>query len=241
MVARQRIVAIVQARMGSSRLSGKSMALMAGKPLLWHFLNRVRRAATPDALVLATTKLAEDDVLEDLARQEFGLSVFRGSADDLVDRFYQAATVNGAEVVVRLCADNPCVEPAEVDRIVEYHLASLNDFSSNTHNIMDNGYPDGLGAEVFSLQRLREIHESVKDPRNREHPHTNFYEHPELYKIGTVPCPQEFSRPELKLDVNTPEELAYIKGIFDNLYPVKADFTIMDVIRWLDAGELPDG
>ncbi len=166
-----RVVCIIQARMGSTRRPGKSMAQLAGKPLLWHFLQRVKRAHRLDEIVLATTQNTEDDVLEKLAL-ECGVSTFRGSENDLLDRYLQAARKYKADVVVRLCADNPCIEPREIDRIVEYHLVSDNDFSSNTHNIMDNGYPDGLGAEVFGIDRLEDVYQRASDPANREHPHS---------------------------------------------------------------------
>ena len=227
------VIAIVQARMGSSRLPGKSMADLAGKPLLWQFLQRAKRVTKIDRLVLATTIKAQDDILESVAR-ECSVDVFRGSENDLVQRYYQAAKAFQADIVVRICADNPVIEPTEIDRIIEYHKTGQSDFSSNTHNILGNGYPDGLGAEVFDFKKLEEVASLAVDPRNREHPHTYFYEHPEKYLIGTVPCPEEFSRPELKLDVNTPEELAYLRAIYEYCYPRDPNFNITDIIQWHD-------
>lgn len=228
-----KVVAIIQARMGSTRRPGKSMALLAGKPLLWQFLQRVKRAKSLDEIVLATSTKPEDDVLEGVAR-ECGVKVFRGSENDLVDRYYRAAKEHRADIVVRICADNPVVEPAEIDRIIQYHKKGGSDFSSNTHNILDNQYPDGLGAEVFDFAKLEEVWKVTTDTKKREHPHTYFYEHPEKYRIGTVPCPPEFRRPELKLDVNTPEELAFLQAIYDYWYPRKTDFHITDIIQWYD-------
>ncbi len=230
---KKRVVAIIQARMGSTRRPGKSMALLAGKPLLWQFLQRVKRAKKLDTIVLATTTKAEDDVLITVAK-ECGVATFRGSENDLVDRYYKAAKAFEADVVVRICADNPVVEPEEVDRIIDFHLKGESDFSANTHNILGNQYPDGLGAEVFDFQKLEEIWNVATDPRNREHPHTYFYEHSEKYHIRTIPCPPDFRRPELKLDVNTPEELSFIQQIYDYWYPKKTAFHITDIIRWYD-------
>ncbi len=229
----KRVVGIIQARMGSSRLPGKSMELLAGKPLVWQFLERVKRSKRLDEIVLATTTKAQDDVLEQLARG-CEVSVFRGSENDLVDRYFQAAKRFKADTVVRLCADNPVVESEEVDRIIEYFPISGVDFAANTHNILDNQYPDGLGAEIFSFESLEEIWRESTDPRRREHPHTNFYEQPEKYTIGTVPCPAGFRRPELKLDVNLPEELAFLQTIYDYCYPRNERFHITDIIRWHD-------
>ncbi len=209
------------------------MALLAGNPLLWHFLQRVKHTKNLDEIVLATTIKPEDDILEDVA-QKCGVMIFRGSENDLVDRYYQAAKSHKADIVVRICADNPVVEPEEVDRIVIYHQEGKSDFSANTHNILDNQYPDGLGAEVFDFAKLEEIWKITTDPRNREHPHTYFYEHPEKYRIGTVPCPTNFRRPELKLDVNTPEDLSFVQLIYDYWYPQKPNFHITDIIWWYD-------
>jgi spore coat polysaccharide biosynthesis protein SpsF len=163
-----------------------------------------------------------------------GIGCFRGAENDLVDRYYKASVDCGADFVVRLPADNPVVEPQEVDRIVAHHLDSNDDFSSNLGQIQGNGYPDGIGAEVFPFDRLERVWREAKDPRNREHVHTYFYEHPELFKIGTVSCPGEFRRPELVLDVNTREQYDFIAGIYDYHYPRNPRFHITDIVWWYD-------
>jgi len=129
------VVLIMQARMGSTRLPGKSMMPLAGKPLILRIIERVKRATTLDCIVLATTQKAQDDVLCDIAREQH-IEVFRGPEMDLVERYYQAAREFKADIVVRLPADNPVVEPQEIDRIVKHFIGSDDDFSSNTHNIL---------------------------------------------------------------------------------------------------------
>ncbi len=227
-------VLIIQARMGSTRLPGKSMMPLAGKPLIEQIILRVKRAKSVDPIVLATTEKPQDDVLCEVARRN-ATQVFRGAESDLVDRYYKAALQFGADFIVRLPGDNPVVEPAEIDRIVHRYLESADDFSANTHNILNNDYPDGLGAEVFSTLSLKEIWGTVSDPRNREHPHTNYYEHPEKYKIGTVRCPEEFRRPDLRLDVNTLEDYEFLAELYSDLFPVNPDFHITDIISWYDS------
>ena len=228
-----KIVLIMQARMGSTRLPGKSMMPLAGEPLLQRIIERVKRCRKVDTIVLATTEKPEDDPLE-IVGNKMGIEVFRGSENDLVDRYYKAATKYNADFVVRLPADNPVVEPEEIDRIIDHHLNSDDDFSANTHNIFNNEYPDGLGAEVFSINKLKQIWIETTDPRNREHPHTYFYEHPNKFKLGTVKCPKEFRRPDLVLDVNTKEEYEFIASIYDALYPINNNFHITDIINWYD-------
>jgi len=226
-------VLIMQARMGSTRLPGKSLLPLAGRPLLARVLERVLRVKRVDKVLLATTQKSQDDPLAALA-SEYGVEVFRGSENDLVDRYYQAALASRADVIVRIPADNPAPEPSEVDRIIEYHLENGNDFSSNYPDVLNNGYPDGIGAEVFNFAALKKVWETTADPRNREHPHTNFYEHPELFKIGTIECPAEFRRPDIVLDVNTREEYEFMAALYEYLYPRNPVFSILDIIRWHD-------
>ena len=230
---RPHVVLIMQARMGSSRLPGKSLMPLAGQPLVGRVIERVQRCKSVDKIILATTKKTQDDPLETLGK-EHGVEVFRGSENDLVDRYYQAALACGADVVVRVPADNPAPEPSEIDRVIEYHLQSQNDFSSNYPDVFDNGYPDGIGAEVFNFEALQRVWETSSDPRNREHPHTNFYEHPDLYRIGTIECPREFRRPDIVLDVNTQEEYEFMAKLYEALYSRNRHFTIMDIIQWVD-------
>ena len=230
----RRVVAIIQARMGSKRLPGKSMADIAGRPLLWHVLDRVTRSRQSDEVVLATTRKKEDDVLVDLAKK-IKVSVFRGSENDLIDRYYQAARKFKADIVVRIPADNACLEPAEIDRIIEYHRNSNNDFSSNIQNIDGNGYPDGLGAEVFSFNTLEKLWQVTTEPRHREHVSNYIYENRDKFIVGTIPCPAEFRRPDIKLDVNTEEELKFIRALYEYLYPKNQHFHITDIIEWYDS------
>lgn len=237
-MGRRKIVLIIQARMGSKRLPGKSMMSLAGKPLVERIVERVKRCRKIDVIVLATTEKPEDDALCEIAHRS-GIEVYRGSENDLVDRYYQAALHHQAEIIVRLPADNPVVEPGEIDRIVEHYIHSDDDFSANTHNILENGYPDGIGAEVFSLSGLQEVWSETTDPRHREHPHTYFYEHPERFKLGTVQCPAEFRRPDLVLDVNTSDEYEFLASIYEALYPNNPNFHITDVIQWYDHVYLP--
>ncbi|HET7568256.1 MAG TPA: hypothetical protein VFJ91_09715 [Gaiellaceae bacterium] len=232
---------VLQARMGSTRLPGKSMLDLAGAPLVGRILERVLRCREASAVVLATTERPEDDVLAELG-EEYGAVVFRGSENDLVDRYLQAARSLDASAVARLPADNPVPEPAEIDRIVRYHRDSGNAFSSNLAEVLGNGYPDGIGAEVFAVSALEEVWSTVDDPALREHPHRNFYDYdggravdPERFPVGTVECPEEFRRPDVVLDVNTRPQYELMRALYEELYPADPEFGIRDVIAWMDA------
>ncbi len=231
---------ILQARMGSTRLPGKSMMPLAGEPLVGRILERVKRCRRPSAIVLAIPQKAEDDVLAELG-ERYGVVVFRGAENDLVDRYLMAARHVGVTDIARLPADNVTPEPAEIDRIIDYHLASPNAFSSNLAQVMGNGYPDGIGAEVMRVDCLESVWSSVSDPLLREHPHRNFYDYDgqrpvdaERFPVGTVSCPEAFRRPDLVLDVNTEKQYRFMAELYDYLYPRNPSFHITDIIAWYD-------
>ncbi len=239
-MSRPRTVMVVQARMGSTRLPGKSMMPLAGEPLVGRILERLKRCRSVDETVLATTGKPEDDVLAALAGAH-GIEHFRGAESDLVDRCYRAAERFGAEIVVRFPADNPCPEPEEIDRIVEAHAFGERQFTSNLSPMLDNGYPDGIGAEVFDFTLLADIWRSCDDPWKREHLHLSVFDYktqtvvdPDRYAVKTIPCPAAFRRPDLILDVNTEEEYAFMTALYDHLYPRNPRFHITDIIAWRD-------
>lgn len=237
----KRVVLIIQARMGSTRLPGKSMMDLAGKPLVARILERVKRCKRLDEIVLAIPDTAKDAVLGELGRQ-YGVTVFAGSENDLVERYYQAARASRADIIGRLPADNATPEPAEIDRIVDHHLSlGRRGFSSNLSVIGDSGYPDGIGAEMFDFSLLAEARERHTDPRQREHVHLNFFDYStqtpvdeKWCPISTIQCPVEFRRPDLVLDVNTQAQYEFMRQLYDDLYPTNPNFHITDIIRWYD-------
>ncbi|MBF0369428.1 MAG: NTP transferase domain-containing protein [Magnetococcales bacterium] len=245
--AHQRVVLIIQARMGSTRLPGKSMMPLAGEPLIGRLLERVKGCQEVDQIVLAIPDTPENEVLAGVGL-EWGVAVYSGSEGDLVDRYYQAAQKFSADVVVRLPGDNPVPEPGEIDRIIAHHLRGRAAFSTNITQLLGNGYPDGIGAEVFDFKSLEEVWRRQDDPLKREHLHLNFFDYAtgqvvdsEQYPVATVSCPAGFSRPDLVLDVNTPAEYAYLKALYSALYPKNPQFHITDIIAWHDGidGKVP--
>lgn len=237
-IPKPRVTLILQARMGSVRLPGKSMMDLAGAPLVGRILERVKRCKSVDKIVLATTQKTEDDILKTLATT-YQVQCFQGSENDLVDRYYQAAKEYNTDVIVRLPADNPVPEPSEIDKIIQYHLKGQSDFSSNLAQVYGNGYPDGIGAEVFNFKALEEVWKNCRDLYKREHPHLNFFNYKTQeavspYRIGTVQCPSAFRRVDLVLDVNTWDQYLFMKALYEYLYPHNAHFNIVDIIQWYD-------
>ncbi|MCB9409856.1 hypothetical protein [Mycolicibacterium sp.] len=232
---------IVQARMDSHRLPGKSMMDLAGAPLVGRILERVKRCAHLDDIVLAVPDTEANRVLVELG-VNYGVKVFAGSENDLVERYYQAALFSNADVVGRLPADNATPEPGEIDRIVDFHLSlGRRGFSSNLSQIGDSEYPDGIGAEMFDFSLLAEARVRHNDPRQREHVHLNFFDYSagrpvdaDWCPVSTVRCPEGFRRPDLVLDVNTPAQYEFMRALYEYLYPRNPEFHITDTIRWYD-------
>src|SRR5689334_22807280 len=168
-----RVVGIIQARMGSVRLPGKSMMPLAGKPLLQNVLERVQRATRLDSVVVAVPASDYDTFMT--IRGALSLCPCPGDPNDLVGRYLFAAGLEGADIIVRICADNPCIEPEYIDQAVDFYLNYPVAFYSNTTDAVHGEFVDGIGAEVFSLSRLKWLDAITKDkPVLREHPHKAF-------------------------------------------------------------------
>lgn len=214
---------------------------LAGAPLVGRILERVKRCRRLDEVVLAIPDTERDRVLVTLGR-EYGVTIFAGAENDLVERYYQAALASRADIIGRLPADNATPEPSEIDRIVEHHLSlGRRGFSSNLSVIGDSGYPDGIGAEMFDFSLLEEARERHSNPIQREHVHRNFFDYDTQQPvdatwcpISTVKCPAEFRRPDLVLDVNTEMQYEFMRKLYEYLYPRNPDFHITDIIRWYD-------
>ena len=236
----KKVILIIQARMGSKRLPGKSMMNLAGEPLVGRIIQRVKRCKSFANIVLAIPDNKENIILKELAIRH-SIDFFLGSEEDLLDRYYNAAKAFSADIIGRLPADNPTPEPSEIDKLVNFHLKFKRpSFSSNLSPFYDSGYPDGIGIEVFDFSLLEDSLGN-KDSRKREHVHLNFFNYAnekpvdeEWCPVRTIKCPEEFARPDLVLDVNTEEQYKYMKNLYEYLYPKNNKFTIKDIINWHD-------
>ncbi len=238
----KRVVLIIQARMGSQRLPGKSMMDLAGAPLVGRILERVKRCKRVEAIVLAIPDTQENRALADLGRAH-DVEVYAGSEHDVLERYYQAACFYQADFVVRLPADNVVPEPGEIDRIITHHLSlGCRGFSSNLAEIQGSGYPDGIGAEIFDFSLLAEARDKAFTAEQREHVHLNFFDYSTQEAVDdawcpihTLVCPKAFRRPDLVLDVNTEVQYERMRSLYEALYFENPTFHITDVIRWHDA------
>jgi spore coat polysaccharide biosynthesis protein SpsF len=237
----QKVVGIIQARMGSNRLPGKSILKLAGEPLVGRILERVVKSKFLDEVVLAVPDTPENSVLIDIA-SSYSVKSFAGSENDLLDRYYLSAKKYEADYVVRIPADNPVSHPTEIDKIIEHHISlGRAGFSTNLAEIQNSGYPDGIGAEIFDFEVLESVWGHRKDPERMEHVHLNFYDYSSQIAIdetwcpiSTVKCPNRWARPDIILDVNTLEQYEYMADLYSDLYPVNPNFTMDEIIPWHD-------
>lgn len=207
-----RTVAIVQARMGSTRFPGKMLAALGDYPLLEWVLRRVAAAAEVDQVVLATSDLPGDQPLLAVA-ERCGVAVFRGSESDVLERFVGAARLTAAEQVVRVCADNPFIDPGEIDRLIRYFRDQPSDYACNHLDRLGSGYADGFGAEILAAGLLYRMADAAREPRHREHVTLYLWDHAADFRLAAVPAPDALAFPHLRFDVDRPADLEGLKRL----------------------------
>ena len=230
-----RTIGIVQARMGSTRFPGKCLEpLWDGKSLLEIVLMRVRRAKALDLVVLATSDRSNDDELVPIA-ECLGIPVFRGAEQDVLSRFLGALKSFPAEAIVRICADNPLVDPVEIDNLVKFFRQSQPcDYACNDDKL-DCGLPDGVGTEIFSSRTLKRLDEIVSGEL-REHVANYAARHPDEFRLGRLEAQGSLKRPKIRLDVDYPEDLEFIRRLTERMEPKNAPYwTALEAIEAYDS------
>lgn len=218
------IVALIQARMGSTRLPCKMMLCLHRMPLIDWVVHRTAKSVLLDRIVVATsTHPANDPLVNHLENQ--GIDLFRGPEDDVLERFRLAGEQAGATHIVRICADNPLIWGGEIDNLIRHYRDTGCDYAYN-HIPRDNHYPDGLGAEMLSFDLLAEIAQKANSPAHREHCLSYIWDNRDAYRISTFDPPDpRLWHPEMKLDVDTPEDYRKLA-----LMPIHADMAPAEVV-----------
>lgn len=223
----KKIIAIIQARMGSTRLPGKILMPILGEPMLARMLERVKRAERLDAIVVATSDKPEDDVVVELA-QKCGVQVFRGGERDVLDRFYKAAKEARADIVVRLTGDCPLHDPGVIDEVITHFLAKKADYTHTPVN-----YPEGLDTEVFSYTSLERAAKDARLPSEREHVTPYIINHSELFRIDGAWSSGSGDYSAMHWSVDTQADFDFVTKIFEQLYPPNPSFSKDDVLALL--------
>ncbi len=222
-------VAIIQARMTSTRLPGKVLMPLAGRPMLAWQLERVKRATRLDRIVVATTTNACDDAIVEFCRTE-GVLVTRGPEDDVLTRYADAARKFDAATVVRLTSDCPLMDPALIDEAVN-RFATAQPGCDYLSNMLEPSFPYGLAVEVMTADALLQASTEAHDPQEREHVTPFIYWRPQRFRLQSFTTTPSLSHHRWTVD--TPEDFELVSRIISALYPQHPHFTVQDVLELL--------
>jgi spore coat polysaccharide biosynthesis protein SpsF (cytidylyltransferase family) len=221
------IIGIIQARTDSTRLPKKTLKDIQGKPLILHVLKRAQYAKLLDKVILATTTRPIDTPLTEMVQAQ-GIPVYRGDCDDVLDRYFQAATQYHAEVIVRVTGDCPLIDPHVIDTVVQVFLQHHYDYVTNT---LQPTFPDGLDVEVFSYKTLKKAWNEATLASEREHMTAYIRNHPEQFTQYNIKNPVDLSK--FRWTVDQQEDLEFVREIFKRLYTEEKIFYMEDILLLL--------
>jgi spore coat polysaccharide biosynthesis protein SpsF len=221
------VVAVIQARMTSTRLPGKILQDIGGQPMLARVISRLRRSRLLNDVAVATSTRSEDEQTEALC-SKLGVPCYRGSEDDVLDRFYLAAVDNEAEAVVRITADCPLIDPGVSDKVIQAFLDQQPDYASNT---IERTYPRGLDTEVVTMQVLRSAWQEAREPFQRAHVTPFIYQHPERFRLLSVCGRADHSG--LRWTVDTPADMDFVRAVYQR-FGNRDDFEWLDVVALME-------
>ena len=205
------VVAIIQARLGSTRLPEKVLRKIIDRPMLEHVVERTQRSKNIDSVVVATTDQPADQRIVNLCKLN-GWNVFTGSENDVLQRYWQCATEQEADYVVRITSDCPLISPEIIDKVVQTSLESEVDYTCNFHP--QRKFPRGLDVECFPFDVLERVHQAATEPNLREHVTLMIYCRPDLFKVKGISCPLDLS--DWRWTVDTADDLQMTRKIFEH-------------------------
>ncbi|GAA6170847.1 glycosyltransferase family protein [Colwellia sp. KU-HH00111] len=218
---------ILQARLSSTRLPGKVLKDIVNKPMLALQIERIKRAEFIDNIIVATSVEQADDAIEQLCNK-LAIPCFRGSLNDVLDRFYSTQLAFPSDHIVRLTGDCPLIEPTIIDQVIDLHLKQAADYTSNC---LTPCLPDGLDVEVFTHKALTVSWQQAVKPSEREHVTQYMRNHSELFRLINFQYQPDLSKHRWTVD--EPSDFTLIKTIYENLYPINPNFTMQDVLALL--------
>ena len=228
----QKIVATIEARMTSSRLPGKVLLELAGKPAVQQIVERLRRSRYVDEVVVATTDQPTDDPVAEMCG-EIGCACFRGNEEDVLARVLGAARSVNGQLIVEITGDCPVIDWRHVDRLIEVFFTGEYDYVANVAG--SRPYPVGFEVQVFPTSVLAETDRLTQNPVDHEHVSLYIYTHPERFRIHYVEAGPDLFHPEIEVTLDTREDYQLIQMIYQKLYPANPDFTAADVVGLLVA------
>ena len=227
---KKKIVAIVEARMTSSRLPGKVMLEILGKPILGYIFDSLKQVDIIDDIVLATTDNSSDDCLIDYAKSK-NIKFYRGSEEDVLNRVKCAADYYNADIVVEITGDCPLIDPEIVEQIINIYLNNNADYVSNAHI---RTYPDGMDVQVFSLKTLKLSSSMTNRKLDKEHVTLHIRNNPDIFRIINVMAPSTLHRPQLGLTLDQIEDFRLISKIIEYFSKSDKKMNCKNIINYLD-------
>jgi spore coat polysaccharide biosynthesis protein SpsF len=221
---------LLQARMGSTRLPRKTMMEIEGKPMLWHIVNRLKQSKLKDRIIIITTNLPEDDIIVKFAKEN-KIEYFRGSENNVLDRYFQAAKQFKTEIVVRATADDPLKDPKIVDNVIKAFLDNPGlHYVSNT---IKPTFPEGIDIEVMSFAALEKANNECTDNFFREHvTHEITQNRRKEYRLLNIEYNKDISH--MRWTVDNPEDLKFAKEVYKHLYKEDEIFHMGDILKLLE-------
>ena len=216
--------AIIQARCGSTRFPNKVFALIDGKPLLWHVVNRLKYATKIDDIIVATTVSEKDDKIEEWCKEN-NVHCFRGSEENVLNRYYSASEAFPSDYVVRITADDPFKEPKVIDAVITKLIEEGYDHVTNN---LPPSFPEGLDCEAFKKSALDRSEKEAETAFEREHVTQYIYHHPEIFKIGNVSNSENLSY--LRWTVDKDVDFEMVKAVYAHRNPANKGILLMDEI-----------
>jgi spore coat polysaccharide biosynthesis protein SpsF len=226
-----KIVAIIQARMGSTRLPGKVLMEVNGKPLLETMLSRVAKSKLINKIIIATSTLPKDNQIDEFCINN-GYECFRGSENDVLSRYYECSKKYNADVIVRLTADCPLIDSEIIDKAINYYLEKNVDYTANTVPPKKSTFPDGSDVEVFSMSALEKANTNVKDLKDREHVTFYFWKYNNVFKTGQIIQKEDWSK--YRITVDYPEDFEVISFLFKEIKKRGIRGTTKEIVDILD-------
>jgi len=197
-----KVIGIIQARMESTRLPNKMMLSLHGRPIIEWVVKRVQSSILLDDIIVAIPSTRANDILEKFLKK-FNIKIFRGSENNVLNRFYESVKELLPSEIVRICADNPLIDGQEIDNLIQFYKKTNCDYAYN-HIPKNNKYPDGLGAEIIPFKLLKWLNDNVSDAKHKEHCLSYIIDNFNRFNIKTFdPLDKELHHPELKFDIDT--------------------------------------
>jgi len=232
-----KIVASIQARLGSTRLPGKVLKEINGKPMLWHHIQRLKCSRLLDDIIVATTTNKNDDEIVEFC-EKYDINYYRGSEDDVLDRIASMIEENEIDIHVECFGDSPLTDPHIVDEIVGYYLKYQDkyDFVSNS---LSTTYPPGQEVLVYDGKCLIEANKRIsKDEPLREHVSIHITQHSDIYKMKNLEAPKYYNHPEIYLEVDTPEDFEMVSAVFNHFESKGLEhFSLAQILDFLSAND----